>query len=67
MTGNINLKQLGSIVDWILDIGKRGAGDPKTARRQQEGVIAHAVAFGAFSRQQILDEIKRRKMNVKDE
>lgn len=58
---NLNLNSLDRIVDWILDIGKRGAGDPKTARRQQEGVIAHAVAFGAFSRQQILDEINRRK------
>lgn len=57
----LNLNNLDRIVDWILDIGKRGAGDPKTARRQQEGVIAHAVAFGAFSRQEILDEIKRRK------
>ena len=64
---NLDLKSLDRIVDWILDIGKRGAGDPKTARREQEKIISMAVGFGKYSRQQILDEIKRRKMNVKDE
>ncbi len=61
MTGNVDLKQLGSIADWIINIGKRGSGDPKTARREQEKIISMAVGFGKYGRQQILDEIKRRK------